>query len=787
MHSHIRIAALLAALFAAPALAQQAQSIRIEAQDLPSALRKLADQTGIQLLFDADDLKGARTTGISGTLTAEEALRRLLEGSRYGFKPTGKGTFVIQRSPKAVATHPDTVLAEVVVTAATRTASPLAKIPASVSVVTQDDFEEVQAATASQIMKKLPNVEFGGGPRVNGEIPAIRGVYGPSITLLVDGARQNDATSPGLKSPLFIDPYFLRQAEVLRGPGSSLYGSGGNGGVMSFTTLSARDLLAPGQPFGGGAKLAYNDADKSTRLNARLYGSNDKLDALIALGSQDWNKIRQGGGTYLDPNDGEAATGLLKLGIQPTGDSRIELSHQFYKSDNLQVNNAQATEYRTANLPIDKPAVQMTHVDQANTVLKGTLGDADGTPALIATLYKTTLQYEADRSPDPVITNVLYGNTKTDTDGASLQGTSVFDGAGWGGHRLTAGIDYFKDQQTAVSATAANPSAPSSVTRNGEREVTGVFIQDEITLGGGWSLTPSLRSDHYQASVADGSLADNSASRVSPKLSVAWQDGGGLMLYGNFGEAFRAPTIVELYQNLPCNAFVLNCFQPNAALRPEIDRTIELGANFVRKSAIAEGDTMKARAAWFDSRVTDLIYNTNLGGKTFTGITPAQQATFDANCANTGLNCNYQFQNVSDARRTGGEIEGGYGIGTWRFNAAYSRVRVENRGNGDKLFSPSDKLSLQVRHQLPAQDMAIFWNTTGVAAQDYDSTVLRRRPGYATHDIFASWMPSGQKFKFDVGITNLFDKRYSAYQSSNAYAYTYQEGRSLKLALSADF
>ncbi|MDD3800475.1 MAG: TonB-dependent receptor, partial [Novosphingobium sp.] len=605
MHHRIRIAALLAALFAAPALAQQAQAIRIEAQDLPAALRKLADQAGIQLLFDADELKGARTSGLNGTLAPEEALRRLLDGSRYSYQPTGAGTFIVRRLPKPEAARPDAVLAEVVVTAATRTPTSLARVPASVSVVTQEDFEEQQAATVSAAMKKLPNVEFGGGPRVNGEVPAIRGVFGPSITLLVDGARQNDSTSPSLKSPLFIDPYFLRQAEVVRGPASSLYGSGGNGGVMSFTTLSARDLLAPGQTIGGGAKAAYNDADKSSRLNARLYGGNDVADALIALGSHDWNKIRQGGGTYLDPNDGEAATGLVKLGIQPTADIRIELSHQFYQSDNLQVNNGQATDYRTANIPLDKPAIQMVHVDQSNTVLKGMLGKVDGAPALVATLYKTTLQYESDRSPIPTVTNVLYSNTKTDTDGASLQGTHVFDGTGWGRHRVTAGIDYFKDKQTAVSATAANPSAPSTVTRDGERDVTGVFIQDEITLGGGWSLTPSLRSDRYEASVADGSLADNSESRVSPKLSVAWQDGSGLMLYGNIGEAFRAPTIVELYQNL--TTYALNNFLPNPALRPEIDKTFEIGANFGRKSIFVADDNLKLRASLFNSRVTDLI------------------------------------------------------------------------------------------------------------------------------------------------------------------------------------
>lgn len=781
------LAVLLASLCAGNVWAED-KTIKIAPQAMPAALHSLASQTGIQLLFSAEELKGIQAKPLNGAMSAEDALARLLSGSGYTFQASGKGTYVIKAAPppppqKKVVAEEVQQLAEVVISA-TRTPNPLARVPASVSLVTQEDFEAVQAATVSQAMKKLPNVEFGGGPRVNGEIPTIRGVYGPSVTLLVDGARQND-TATFLRSPLYLDPYFLRQVEVLRGPASSLYGSGGNGGVMTFTTLSARDLLAPSQDFGGGAKVAYGQADKSSRINARLYGSNGVADGLISLGRHEWNKIKQGGGTYLDPNDGEASTGLIKLGVQPTSDRRIELSHQFYQSDNLQVNNPQATEYRTANLPITMPAIQMVHVDQANTVLKGTLGDADGTPALSATLYKSTLKVVNDRSPDPAITNVLYSHTKTDTDGASLQGTRVLDGNGWGRHRLTAGVDWFRDQQTAVSATAANPSAASSVTRNGTRQATGAFVQDEIVLGGGWSLTPSLRSDRYEANVADGSLPDNSASRASPKLAAAWQDGSGLMLYGNVGEAFRAPTIVELYQNF--TGFGLTNFLPNADLRPEIDRTLEIGAKFGRKSILAGGDSLKLRAAWFDSRVTDLIYSTNLGGMTPVGSTAAQQAAYSTTCATTGMNCKLQYQNVADAQRSGGEIEAGYVLGAWQLNAAYSRVRVENRGNGDKLFSPPDKLTLQIRHQLHASNLAVFWNTTGVAAQDYDTTVLRRRPGYATHDLFASWTPFGQRFKLDAGISNLFDKRYAAYQSSNAYAYTFQEGRSVKLAISADF
>lgn len=452
---HKPAAAICLAVASAFAQAQEtAYQLSIPAQPLAQAIETLSSQTGLQPFFAEDSVRGLRSQAIDGRYTLPQALDRLLAGSGLEYRFTADKAVAI----RAIAGKPQaapTLLPEILVMTSTRTANPLSRTAASVSVVDSEMLEERQAATASQVLKKLPNVEFGGGPRVNGEIPTIRGVFGPSITLMIDGARQNDSTSPGLKSPLFIDPYFLQRVEVLRGPASSLYGSGGNGGVMAFTTISARDLLAGDARLGGGAKVAYNRADRSTRLNARAYAAGEIFDALLAVGSQDWNKIRQGGGGYLDPNDGDAATGMVKFGVQPFADARVELTHQFYKSDNLQVNNPQATQYRTSNLPITMPAIQEVHVDQQNTVLKASIGKVDDSPAVLATVYRTSLQYEADRSPDPAITNVLYSNTKTVTDGASIQGSRIVEGGVWGRHRLTAGGDYFK-----TSRPRSAPPAP---------------------------------------------------------------------------------------------------------------------------------------------------------------------------------------------------------------------------------------------------------------------------------------------------------------------------------------
>ncbi|CAM5372814.1 hypothetical protein RLIN73S_03929 [Rhodanobacter lindaniclasticus] len=72
-----------------------------------------------------------------------------------------------------------------------------------------------------------------------------------------------------------------------------------------------------------------------------------------------------------------------------------------------------------------------------------------------------------------------------------------------------------------------------------------------------------------------------------------------------------------------------------------------------------------------------------------------------------------------------------------------------------------------------------------VRAQDYDATELRRRSGYAVHDIGVTYQR--RQYRVDVGITNLFNKGYATYQQSLADTFSYEQGRSVNVTLSARF
>lgn len=649
------------------------------------------------------------------------------------------------------------ILLEEVVVSATRTDNVLSKVPASVSVVNRERLSEQQVTNIADALKILPNVNFGGGPRADGEIPTIRGYQGASVTLLVDGARRNDVTSGAsnsLRTPLFIDPFFLKRVEVVRGASSSLYGPGGNGGAMVFSTVSARDMLSGDRKLGSTFKVGYADGNNAKQYNGMIYGRGEMLDALVGVSYQGFDNIHQPNNAVLRPAAGHAFNTLAKVGMQLDAGMRVELSNNTYKKQALQPNNAQVN---------TQAQTQLNHIVQNDTVLKFSRLQSSGENGLEARVYNSSLTSQND--PNPALPALLYGLNQTDTTGLSLQNSQHFDN-----HRVTYGLDYFEDKQTSRSGATINAVIP-----DGKRKVTGLFVQDEIVWGA-FRLIPSLRSDGYTTSNA---TASTSNSRLSPKVAGLWQINDNANIFASYGESFRAPTLAEMYMNSQVAG--LFKFTPNANLQPEVDRTFEIGGQYTREQLFNDSDKLKVRATAFQSKDTNLITQVVIG--TYARLAPFN---FLNSGYGVGIGANFQAQNVASAKRSGLELSANYQTGLWKVNADYSTLRVTDANTGSGLFSPPDKLAVQIRRALPMHNVSVLWNTTAVAAQNYDATLLRRRNGYSVHDVFVTWDAAPQT-RVDVGVSNLFDKSYLVYQSSNALANVAEMGRTLRAAVTMDF
>ena len=639
---------------------------------------------------------------------------------------------------------------DTIIVIATRTPTRLADTAAPVSVITAQDYENRQSQSPYDALRLVPGVNVGGGPRQQGEMPAIRGFDRRQVIVTVDGARRN--TTETLRSPLYVDPSFLRQAEVLKGASSALYGAGGLGGVLAFETISAQSQLGEGEDVGARAFAQYQSGSHAQRYGGQVYGRTGAVDALFAVAFRDSGDIRMGDGNKLDPADSNSKTWLAKFGIN-LGNFRAEASQKYFTLDDFGPNNPQADNTFVAKQPHTVTAHE--------SVLNLTGGNDSGSWTTKATLYRTSLRWMTD-----AYLNLTASDTMTRTTGGSLLSTHRFAVAGMA-NTLTLGLDAYRERNRNVSN-----GAPDTVNPDGKQTVFGVFAQDEIGLAPWLSLTPAVRWDQFETSVDTAVAADQKTEKVTFKGTVAARPVAGLLLWASYGEAYRAPTVSELYQNLSRTSALFN-FRPNSALKPESAEEFDIGIGYNLSGLLAANDRLTMRASWFTSNVQDLITSRTVGS--FTRTFPF---------SGTGLI--FQYQNVSKARRRGIEAELGYGIGPVDLSAAYSRVRSVDRGTGDNLFSPPDKLALTASVAILAP-VKVSWSSQIVSAQDYDTTVTRRRAAYDVHDAFVTITPASLPVRLDLGVTNIFDKRYALYKNSTANPNTFEEGRSARVTLTTRF
>jgi len=127
------------------------------------------------------------------------------------------------------------LLAPVVVTA-TRNATPLEHIPASVTVIDQETIAEAQANDIGELLRGVAGIDLGrnGGPGQTTSV-FLRGTESDHTLVLIDGVTINPGTlgNPALQN---IDPRMIERIEIVRGPLSSLYGSSAIGGVINIIT-----------------------------------------------------------------------------------------------------------------------------------------------------------------------------------------------------------------------------------------------------------------------------------------------------------------------------------------------------------------------------------------------------------------------------------------------------------------------------------------------------------------------------------------------------------------------
>ncbi|MCA0392596.1 MAG: TonB-dependent receptor [Proteobacteria bacterium] len=249
-----------------------APAIDIRAGDLATALDAYARQSGTQLVYRADALKGARTAGARG-LPADQALDRLLAGSGFAARRDGSGAVVIvqqallaQASPTPAPAAarpapppptPEPDVSELQAIQVTGSRIPRAQVegPAPITVVTAQDIKAAGLVSVPDVLKSLSqNNGYTQGQQNTTNAQSTPGAQavdlrglGPNHTLvLVNGRRIADFPLPLNSRSNFTDigniPLgMIDRIEILTGSASAVYGSDAMAGVINFILKKSAD------------------------------------------------------------------------------------------------------------------------------------------------------------------------------------------------------------------------------------------------------------------------------------------------------------------------------------------------------------------------------------------------------------------------------------------------------------------------------------------------------------------------------------------------------------------
>lgn len=496
-------------------------------------------------------------------------------------------------------------LGQVQISIATGNSTSLDKAPATASVIYAAEIEAMGARNLDEILASVPglHVSLSSLSRLD-SVYSIRGVhtgFNAQVLLLLNGVPVQSTLQGGHPTMFRLPSASIARVEIMRGPGSAVYGADAYAGVINVITKDATSINntqvgARAGSFGSrelwlqsathwndvgvALNLAYQEtdgdnsrsvaADFQTSLDSALKTNASRapsalstryqvFDAHLALSSDRWQVnlwnwlstdagVGAGAAQALDPDGYDdnhlmMADATYKFNSPETWDNSVRASHVY--SDH-------ATEFTLLPAGTKLPIGKDGNINFASPV--GLVSFPDG----------------------------LKGNPGQITKDSQLEFVSIY--SGWDSHRMrfSLGSRYqsFDGNETknfgpgvldkiplpsVVDGTLTDvDNTPNIYLGNGTRTIRFFSAQDEWQLHKNLALTAGVRYDDYS----------DFGSATNPRLALVWATSENLTTKLLYGSAFRAPSFSELYfKNNP-----VSLGNPN--LKPERIDTLELAFNY---------------------------------------------------------------------------------------------------------------------------------------------------------------------------------------------------------------
>lgn len=653
-----------------------------------------------------------------------------------------------------VVLNPETKNLSQIIVSATRTNRELTDIPASVLLISKKEINELPVDAADDILKYNSSMVI---DRKNGIFSknssvTMRGLNGTARTLiLLDGVPMNKADGGGVNWNR-INMESIDRIEVVKGPGSALFGGNAMAGVVNVITGKPSDTLA------GSFRVSYGSCNT---VGSKLWvGSSFPFSEKMF-----WNVnafYRQGDGYIMRPEELSDSTDVMaylkeynagaRIGYLINDSSRIEGGYNFYddkRGDGVRVYDPEGgyNRYKTNHAWVRYSGNSGGFKIDANSYIQ------------LENYLNQKEQLKTDKLPPyPVTQYVLYlVNSHRNDYGVWMAATkNIFLQ-----HQITAGIDY---KMGTVQASDFYFTSTDTVSTSGSLSSYAIFLQDEFNfLNDRLKFIAGIRSDaisfhdagfHIAAPTATSSLLtkydqdynDTLWLAISPKFAVQYSFSKTSKIFFNYGHGFRPGTLDDMCRN---GNITKGIKLSNPHLDPESIDNFEIG------STIGLIDKITVEPSVYYSLGRDFHYFVGTGDTVFETTKPKPVL---------------RRENISKVEIIGTELNIAYKTSeNIVFNASYSYNHSAIKSFDTIRFVSKDLTGKHIM-EVPDQRLAatgllrtkyvnimLTYSYTGSMFTDDENTM--KNPGSFTVDLKLSRI-FADKFFVSLGIQNLTNETY---------------------------